>query len=1086
MLHDRVKAFQQGCRHEKVHNTGLEHNARSKSATATSTFLSRQRARSMSNTPFSTSVVAPSLSSGRPMHRCLSDQSGTFYRPSATTARQPASVYHSHLIPEEPEPIDQTMDGSEDFDDDYTDMIHLSRAFQLLLVSRRVADAAVQTLWKGLVFHGHDPFRVMSLLQTLQNEDGVIEPLTDPSTLVPFPVLQRLKEVSEEENEISDRVDSLMATQGRRPTNEQMQAQGVLRMNPGAAPTTTATTTTTTIAATTTTTSSAATGNTASLWLESLSQSMRRIHGTLTGQSGSSVMESSENNAHVSSIPNLGQDTTPANLGPTRNSKNPRQRPTNFHRRHSASGDLESTRGFLFSHASGPHQSTNGRPRWSYRRFVKRVVLNFTHPQASPHLLVQVLETLGSRCRDQIQELDLHANEKMRGPGSGLETTADLERLFGTGFKNLRCIRLQGGFLDNQLLSALIKGLARPGRPKSSTRMASKSSSKLHGSDMSDDTLLAETTQYPLQSSISPANSTGARTPGMFGPALPQPCRLSQVFLGPGSITDSAIEKLISAAGQSLQVFTVTSCVDVGGGALASLLTKCPNLRVLGVYRSLARDVELLEGLGLGLSEGEGHAVTSTTGSTAPHVANDTNGGMDTNIQSHGQKKESTEEPTFESKIIAPLERLELGTVKLTTVGVSEVLKGVCTTLRFLVLETRHFKEEFLRDVIVPHCKKLEGLYFDDLEYLQRMHQRGTGATMGGGGGGGGAGGHTGTRATQTMPVYHHGVGGGDTFNHEAPPPPAAAAAATAATAAQQQQRGVNDPNRFFEFGRSRWDFPGSRQVHGSSHEERPPTRCMPRVSPWLGDTSTQEWVERGDCALWASAPASAAVCVDGNGSNGTGAIRSVHGGAVAATSANAHYHHSYYQHQHHANGGANQTTAVGSEGSVAITGVTDAQSVGGEVTEGRNAVVNNSLEGGSNGGGFYSMTPFVGDYGQVLGRFNVEESTVELVTQSLERLQKFTVMQMVLVTDTTLHRRMALDTASAAHGGGDVADKSSEEEDEQQQQQLEEGREGEPQQLQGWRKESMMKYVMEMGLTLMLVMLLVDFFQDFMVHVAK
>ncbi|KAG0198962.1 hypothetical protein BGX28_007685 [Mortierella sp. GBA30] len=241
-------------------------------------------------------------------------------------------------------------------------------------------------------------------------------------------------------------------------------------------------------------------------------------------------------------------------------------------------------------------------------------------------MLLQVLECIGSRCDgSQIRALDLHANEKMRATELGLDTATELDRLFGTGsFSGLRYLRLQGGFVDSQLLGALIKGL-----------------------------------------DTSPLEGSG------------QPCRLSHVFLGPGSVTDSAIEKLVAAAGHCLEVFTVTSCVDVGGKSLASLLTKCPKLRVLGVHKSLASDKELLEGLGIDVTNH--HSVPSS-------------------ISNNSTVQQSTKRKT----IIAPLERLELGTVKLTTVGVTEIVKGTCQSLRYLYLGSRHFKEEFLKGVVLP------------------------------------------------------------------------------------------------------------------------------------------------------------------------------------------------------------------------------------------------------------------------------------------------------------------------------------------------------------------------------------------------
>ncbi|KAI8598002.1 hypothetical protein EDD21DRAFT_200106 [Dissophora ornata] len=387
-------------------------------------------------------------------------------------------------------------------------------------------------------------------------------------------------------------------------------------------------------------------------------------------------------------------------------------------------------------------------PRWSYRRLVKRVVLNFAHPQASPELLVKALECLGSRCQDQVQVLDLHANEKMQA--AGLESPAELQRLFSSGFSQLRYLRLQGGLLDNQLLGALIKGFSAP---------------------------------------------------------LAQPCQLSHVFLGPGSVTDSAIDNLIAVAGHCLEVFTVTSCVDFSGGALASLLTKCPKLRVLSVHRALARDKELLEELGV---EIESNAPPSNSSALV------------TLNQHEPSRKE----------IIAPLERLELGTVKLTTVGISEIIRGTYQSLRFLVLETQHFKEDFLIDVVAKLCMKLEGLHFDDTSHSshqQQQHQ----ATQG----------HT-------------------------------------ARAEQRPRR------RFFEFRRTRRALDALHQhPHPPQHHHHPQgvmrpcasvsqqhahssrgLNSAPRQSPWLGETSTDDWVQYGDCALWAVSTIESTVSPENNG----------------------------------------------------------------------------------------------------------------------------------------------------------------------------------------------------------------------------
>ncbi|KAF8970500.1 hypothetical protein BGZ46_010497, partial [Entomortierella lignicola] len=372
---------------------------------------------------------------------------------------------------------------------------------------------------------------------------------------------------------------------------------------------------------------------------------------------------------------------------------------------------------------------------WPYHQLVKRVVLNFAHPQASPQLLVRALDCIKSRCQNQIQAFDLRANEKMQA--AGLESVSELERLFGSGFSKLRYLRLQGGLVDNQLLGALIKGLSAP-------------------------TITS--------------------------------CCLSQVFLGPGSVTDSAIDKLIKTAGHSIEVFAVTSCVDISGGALAGLLTKCPKLRVLSVQRSLAKDKELFEGLCIEFKE----RLPSLSTSTAF---------LSPSAQSLSQ-----------NPIIAPLERLELGTVKLTEVGVAEIIKGTCLTLRFLALEMQHFKEDFLKSTIAPLCKRLEGLYFVESDHVTQQQ-----------------------RQQQGM----QGQG-----NEE-----------------QRSRR------RLFDFGRSRRTLGAQHQHQQLRHhdysisdsrvlEQHSLSRISPRPkqSPWLGETSTEEWVQYGDCALWAASTIGSAI----------------------------------------------------------------------------------------------------------------------------------------------------------------------------------------------------------------------------------
>ncbi|KAG0267769.1 hypothetical protein DFQ27_008266 [Actinomortierella ambigua] len=458
--------------------------------------------------------------------------------------------------------------------------------------------------------------------------------------------------------------------------------------------------------------------------------------------------------------------------------------------------------------------------------------------------------------------LDLHANEKVRA--AGLEQTVELERLFGQGFTNLRYLRLQGGFVDNRLLSALLKGMRPPISWSEHHAVGSSNSSP------SATPRPSMTSNQAKKSGMPHSYATKIRT---ATPRL-QPCRLSQVFLGPGSVTDSAIEKLVAVAGHSLEVFRVMSCVDVGGGALATLLTRCPKLRVLGVYRSLARDRDLLEGLGIELDDGfptppttfPGPHTAATPIPTATGVAAGTLapmgltaaltaltntvvlpistavaaaapasalalapptvtlpnsalnfGNNNTNTitaPNHtifeyggGEGARSTVKPK-RKEIVAPLERLELGTVKLTRRGVGEILKGVSTTLRFLVLETQHLSESFLQDVVMPLGMPLEALHFNNPITVEHHHQGGAGSQ--------------GRQATR-----HSG------------------------------------------------------DVTAASTEP-------PKISDWLGETTTDQWVAHGDGALWASV-------FDGYFEAGGGANQQSY-----TTQVPLHQQHQHAHQQHH------------------------------------------------------------------------------------------------------------------------------------------------------------------------------------------
>ncbi|KAG0319990.1 hypothetical protein BGZ99_004813 [Dissophora globulifera] len=702
-------------------------------------------------------------------------------------------------------------ESSAENSDNFDDSMQPSPPFQLLLVSSRFADAAVQSLWRNLVFHGQDSYQMQSLLATLSLEDGLEElPLKlDRHS----PGLEKLKEVEEGNVEAS-----------------------------------------------------AAVGRGGEQAVETHDVSERQQRYAAAGpyvQSGSKY--------------------------------------------HSPGPGRDYGGGFLVDRAKS-HRAAPSSPRWPYRRYVRRVVLNFAHPQASPEMLVNVLECLQSRCPDQIQALDLHANEKMRG--AGLEEPEKLKRLFGSGFSKLRYLRLQGGFVDNQLLCALIKSLNSPEPTSSSSPSSGRSSLDTSGNHHD---AFAEVPAPPLRAIA--------------------PCCLSQVFLGPGSITDSAIEKLVAAAGHSLEVFTVTSCVDVGGRALAELLTKCSKLRVLAVHRSLARDKDLLEGLGIEVE------VTPSSTAQSPEM-NITTTLNSTLIDGNSNGSGRGSAPKIVRKqIVAPLERLELGMVKLTKVGVSEILKGTCNTLRFLVLETQHFNEELVTDVITPLCTRLEGLYFDDPETLQRQqHQmQGLGFSAG--------------RRGSHLPDRHFEFGRSKRTFFSDPNRQYQQVSAHLQQQRQHQQQlfGIDD-----------------RQSHmlGVESLERQhstqPTPLSAKISAWLGETSTEEWITYGDCALWISA-ASPSVSFENGAKN-----PSNHG-----QGGNQHHPRRQPLPLHHAyHNPAIMSTLMRSDGS-------------GRVTE------FNPL-----------MSSFMGEYEDVLERFWMRRETVENVLHSLKRLGAFTVMQMDLIME--------------------------------------------------------------------------------------
>ncbi|KAG0199923.1 hypothetical protein BGX28_006888 [Mortierella sp. GBA30] len=768
---------------------------------------------------------------------------------------------------------------SEEDGDDFDDSIHLSGPFRNLLVSRRFADAAVQTLWRNLVFHGHDKYQMQSLLSTLNKEDHFD---FDTQALD----LHNIQDMDEESG--NDTEGSECQPTGDCITNTRSVSKGGINtFNKATVPP----------SSWTFECQGASRG-----WIESLNSSLKRFSG----------------------LQRLPEDQNPYAKLSTEAVR------TSFsgQRRHTAAGSQMAHNRFhtlcgRFDHNTPSSENSTlarlnlNQSRWPYRRHVRRVVLNFAHPQASPQMLVSVLECIGQRCRDQIQALDLHANEKMQE--AGLEKTIELERLFGSGFAKLRYLRLQGGFVDNQLLYALIKGYT--------TNTSRSSTLEL---DLNDhDNLDTKSNLHCRSPSPSPSVSTAV------------PCRLSQVFLGPGSVTDSAVEKLIGAAGHSLEVFTVTSCVDVGGSALASLLTKCPKLRVLGVHRSLARDRDLLEGLGIEMED---------SNSQQPHHPQTADAlSLFYNEGGHAEASSTKSElPRLLRKtIVAPLERLELGTVKLTSVGVAEILKGTSNTLRFLVLETQHFNEELLTEVIMGHCTRLEGLYFDCPEDLQRLQRQMQGLGFSAG------------RRGAHLPNWHFWFGrSGRTF--------------------------YSDPDRSY---RSQQFQPTHHHQHhqrsmfaGTEGMERPSSSragLPPKVSAWLGETTTEEWVAFGDCALWSTA-ASPGVSFE-NGGGASFMPGGLGGGFFANNQQRRRQiqpsHYAYY-HAYH-----NPTYMA--------------------------TIANSYLHSGPTSGFIDPLSrgninhPFLGEYDDVLERYHVSKQTIENVLRLLTSLRGFTVMQMDFILES-------------------------------------------------------------------------------------
>ncbi|KAF9939981.1 hypothetical protein BGZ67_008523 [Mortierella alpina] len=764
---------------------------------------------------------------------------------------------------------DNTDDDSEDEEnmDDFDESIHLSGPFRNLLVSRRFADAAVQALWRNIVFHGHNMYQMQSLLSTLCKEDHL-------DLDAKWPGLRNLKEVDEEEEEEEEEEGDVNGykenqTRERFGDSSQVSTTPSERTSPW-----------------TTELQESSRG-----WIESLNCSLKRFSGLQRLPEGQSS--------------NTGQVTATTPNGDGTAAFNGQRRHT-MAGLHIAGNDglqaLNRQHGKQFSGSAAKIHGRSSGSRWPYRRHVRRVVLNFAHPQASSQMFVRVLECIGQRCPDQIQALDLHANEKMQDAGLG--NTAELKRLFGSGFTKLRYLRLQGGFVDNQLLYAIITGC---------------------------------TTPSSLTCSLSDEGSQD-------------------------KAGDSAVEKLIAAAGHSLEVFTVTSCVDVGGGALASLLTKCPKLRVLGVHRSLARDRDLLEGLGIEVEGPSSHQQQQQHQQQHPFHGVGLFDGSTVNpiLVGHLDMNNTHRSPPprlVRKKIVAPLERLELGTVKMTTVGVAEILKGTGQTLRFLVLETQHFTEEFLADVILPHCHRLEGLYFDDQECLQRQQRQMQGLGFSAG------------RRGPHLPNWHFKFGrSGRTFYSDPhrhyqpqqfPPSP------------QPQPQPQQPPNLFGHQS----PFPGAEGM-----ERHPPFRpaSPPKVSAWLGETTTDEWVTYGDCALWSTA-ASPGISFENGGANGASST----GGTAGGLLMNNHYQRRHGQPLHHAY--HNPTFMATLAPSYLLRPATSASAT--------------ELHDPMNHGAIHH--PFMDEYDSVLERYRVTRETIENALKTLTHLRGFTLMQMDFIVES-------------------------------------------------------------------------------------
>ncbi|KAF9143551.1 hypothetical protein BGX30_000167, partial [Mortierella sp. GBA39] len=774
--------------------------------------------------------------------------------------------------------------------DDFDSSIHLSPPFQLLLVSRRFADAAVHSLHRNLVFHGHDPYQMECVLSTLLKDDGQLDQNQDQDQSTG---LRIHREVNEEQ--LAEEAKEEEADQNDNDTDQMPRALGTFRTHGVDDKSGTAGHLRTSRDGSTTDEGLWQMGEGQGVsvsWIESLNHSLRRFSRFQRSVSGVDDASSAETeHSRVSFL-----DGKAWSAGEGIGESGGKRHYTTTSGQNRRVGD---------KNQDGPLKMNSKGPKWTYRRYARRVVLNFAHPQASPQLLVRALECIGSRCHGQIQALDLHANEKMQD--SGLETPEELTRLFGSGFTKLQYLRLQGGLVDNQLLYALLNNFASP-------------------------------TLTPPSDSTHVSYADGWRSfaePGIRSPPpvlIAEPCCLSQVFLGPGSVTDSGIERLIDVAGKTLEMFTVTSCVDVGGGALASLLTKCPKLRVLAVHRSLARDRELLEGLGIPPES----AVPGPQQHQQVHPLHPLQSQQQEEATNSNDSHDTPPQP-IRKTVVAPLERLELGTVKLTNTGIAEILKATSKTLRFLVLETQHFNDGFLRNVVSPLCTRLEGLHFDDPEHVQRLQQQmqGLGFSAGRRGphlpGNQVVFGRSG-RSFYSDPRHHYRSQSQSHHNYS-----------TSTSFRPQHHNGQEGV-----FGSTT-----TKRQGGGGRGDR-----STKVSAWLGETTTDEWVTFGDCALWSSA-ASPAVSYDNGGASDPPGGRFPH----------QHRQHGQPLHQMYHK---------------------PALAMGNAFIHGFNR--HHRHQAASNW--------FLGDSDELLDRHRVARETVDEVQEALSKLETFTVMDLDFVLE--------------------------------------------------------------------------------------